>query len=45
MARWPRNFWTSLFTYLTIFVVFPILCARGVVGPRRILNGVHATRE
>ncbi len=27
MARWPSNFWTSLFTYLTIFILFPILCA------------------
>ncbi|ADB18574.1 hypothetical protein Psta_3920 [Pirellula staleyi DSM 6068] len=26
MARWPRNTWTSIFTYGTIFLMFPILC-------------------
>jgi hypothetical protein len=26
MARWPRHLWTSIFTYGTIFVLFPILC-------------------
>jgi len=26
MARWPRNFWTSLITYGVIFVMFPALC-------------------
>ena len=25
MARWPRKFWTSLFTYGVIFVSFPAL--------------------
>jgi hypothetical protein len=26
MARWPRNVWTSIFTYGAVFVLFPILC-------------------
>jgi hypothetical protein len=26
MARWPRHAWTTLFTYGTMFVLFPILC-------------------
>jgi hypothetical protein len=26
MARWPRQFWVSLFTYLVIFLLFPLLC-------------------
>ena len=26
MARWPRHVWTSVFTYGTIFVLFPLLC-------------------
>jgi len=26
MARWPRNIWTSIFTYGSIFILFPI-CA------------------
>jgi len=26
MARWPRHVWTTLFTYGTIFVLFPLLC-------------------
>lgn len=26
MARWPRKRWTTIFTYLAIFVLFP-LCA------------------
>lgn len=26
MARWPRNLWTTLFTYGAIVVLFPILC-------------------
>jgi hypothetical protein len=26
MARWPRHFWTTLFTYGLIFVGFPLLC-------------------
>lgn len=26
MARWPRHAWTSLYTYLVIFVLFPLLC-------------------
>ncbi|HRX77576.1 MAG TPA: hypothetical protein P5307_00875 [Pirellulaceae bacterium] len=25
MARWPRHAWTTLFTYGSIFVFFPIL--------------------
>jgi hypothetical protein len=25
MARWPRHFWTTLFTYGTIFLLFPLL--------------------
>ena len=23
MARWPRHTWTSIYTYLTIFLLFP----------------------
>ena len=26
MARWPRHYWTTLFTYLLIFLGFPLLC-------------------
>ena len=26
MARWPRNYWTTVFTYSAIFVLFPVLC-------------------
>ena len=26
MARWPRHVWTSIFTYATVFVLFPLLC-------------------
>ena len=26
MARWPRHVWTTVFTYVTIFVLFPLLC-------------------
>jgi len=26
MARWPRHVWTTIFTYGTIFVLFPALC-------------------
>ena len=26
MARWPRHVWTSIFTYGTVFVLFPLLC-------------------
>lgn len=26
MARWPKHVWTSIFTYGTIFLVFPLLC-------------------
>jgi hypothetical protein len=26
MARWPRHVWTTLFTYLVIFLGFPLLC-------------------
>ena len=26
MARWPRQTWTTLFTYLTVFLLFPVLC-------------------
>ena len=26
MARWPRHIWTTLFTYGTMFVLFPLLC-------------------
>ena len=26
MARWPRRAWTTLFTYATIFLLFPLLC-------------------
>ncbi len=25
MARWPRRTWTTLFTYGTVFVLFPLL--------------------
>jgi hypothetical protein len=26
MARWPRNRWTTGFTYGAIFALFPLLC-------------------
>lgn len=26
MARWPRHVWTTIFTYATIFILFPVLC-------------------
>ena len=26
MARWPRHAWTTIFTYATVFMLFPILC-------------------
>jgi hypothetical protein len=26
MARWPQHVWTSIFTYGTVFVLFPLLC-------------------
>lgn len=26
MARWPRRRWTTVFTYGTILVLFPLLC-------------------
>lgn len=26
MARWPRHVWTTIFTYLTVFGLFPLLC-------------------
>lgn len=26
MARWPRNFKTTIFTYAIIFLGFPLLC-------------------
>ena len=26
MARWPRHVWTTIFTYLTVFIGFPLLC-------------------
>jgi hypothetical protein len=26
MARWPRSAWTTIFTYGTIFILFPLLC-------------------
>jgi len=25
MARWPQRRWTTLFTYVAIFVLFPLL--------------------
>jgi hypothetical protein len=25
MARWPRHTWTSIYTYATVFVLFPLL--------------------
>ena len=25
MARWPQNLWTTVFTYASIFVGFPLL--------------------
>ncbi len=25
MARWPRRIWTTLYTYGTIFLVFPTM--------------------
>lgn len=26
MARWPRHAWTTIFTYLAVFLLFPLLC-------------------
>ena len=26
MARWPQHHWTTIFTYVAIFVGFPLLC-------------------
>ena len=26
MERWPRHYWTSIFTYGVIFVMFPVFC-------------------
>jgi len=26
MARWPRHTWTSIFTYVVMFILFPLLC-------------------
>ena len=26
MARWPKQIWTTIFTYGLIFVGFPLLC-------------------
>lgn len=26
MARWPKNVWTTIFTYATVLILFPILC-------------------
>jgi hypothetical protein len=26
MSRWPRNTWTTIFTYGAIFALFPLLC-------------------
>jgi hypothetical protein len=26
MARWPRHTWTTLVTYLIIFLGFPLIC-------------------
>ncbi len=26
MARWPRHTWSAVYTYLAIFVGFPLLC-------------------
>jgi hypothetical protein len=26
MARWPRHTWTSIYTYASVFVLFPLLC-------------------
>ena len=26
MARWPRHTWTTVFTYGSILVLFPLLC-------------------
>lgn len=34
MARWPRHVWTTIFTYVLIFVVFPLLCALAVYWVR-----------
>lgn len=35
MARWPRHVWTTIFTYITIFVLFPIICLLAVLWVRR----------
>jgi hypothetical protein len=34
MARWPRQTWTTLFTYLAVFLLFPLLCLLAYVFVR-----------
>jgi hypothetical protein len=34
MARWPQHVWTTIFTYVLIFVVFPLLCVLAVLWVR-----------
>lgn len=26
MARWPKNAWTTIYTYAAVFLLFPLLC-------------------
>ncbi len=26
VARWPRRTWTTVFTYVAIYAIFPLLC-------------------
>lgn len=26
MARWPRQTWTTIYTYLLVLILFPLLC-------------------
>ena len=34
MARWPRRTWTTLYTYGTVFVLFPLLAYLAVAWVR-----------
>jgi hypothetical protein len=34
MARWPLRTWTTIFTYVLIFVGFPVLCLLAVAYVR-----------
>ena len=37
MARWPRHSWTTPYTYLAVFILFPLCCALAYAW----VNGWH----